>query len=456
MGGGLRERRDVKVEVFEVAFPRALTPVTREACRPPRARAGMSRSERASREPREPRAREPPARRAPARPKMRSVDDFSDEALLAELGDEGPAVSSDGETFESLEVLERRLRRELASMPDACDEEEALRREIETADDEPDEATALYLSLMQDERSVRARRRAEREAVADSIARSVAADTAASVEAMRAEAHAEKMEAVRLNRAGDKEGARAALRRATATQARADDAERSEMLNTKTTPTEPSVSMSSRESSEALARRAQAFRLEAVRLNRAGDREGARALLRRAKETRARADDAEPNPSKTPEYGDAVPSDDGALDGALDPRASAHLEALMASARAEMMRVASEDPDAFLNEERGGGSPEGDARLLSDALGADHDDAHFSGAYDGLAADGTLRDVDAGALALERCAELEEEILEMKKRALAAKRAGETDAARDFLKKAKALLEELRETRAFAEDEAGE
>ena len=64
--------------------------------------------------------------------------------------------------------------------------------------------------------------------------------------------------------------------------------------------------------------------------------------------------------------------------------------------------------------------------------------------------------MDAGALALERCAELEEEILEMKKRALAAKRAGETDAARDFLKKAKALLEELRETRAFAEDEAGE
>ena len=402
---------------------------------------------------------------------MRSVDDFSDEALLAALGDEGPAVSSDGETFESLESLERRLRRELASMPDACDEEEALRREIETADDEPDEATALYLSLLQDERSDRARRRAEREekAVADSIARSVAADTAASVEAMRAEAHAEKIKAVRLNRAGDKEGARAALRRAKATQARADEAEatararnsaaeRSEMLKTKTTLTEPSVPTSSRESSEALARRAQALRLEAVRLNRAGDREGAHALLRRAKETRvfSRADDSEPTEKTPSPHGDTVPSDDGALDGALDPRASAHLEALMASARAEMTRVASEDPDAFLNEERGGGSPEGDARLLSDALGADHDDAHFSGAYDGLAADGTLRDVDAGELALERCAELEEEILEMKKRALAAKRAGETDAARDFLKKAKALLEELRETRAFAEDEAGE
>jgi hypothetical protein len=179
-------------------------------------------------------------------------------------------------------------------------------------------------------------------------------------------------------------------------------------------------------------------------------------LLRRAKETRARADELEPAEKSRKESFDAVPSDDGAVDGALDPRASAHLEALMASARAEMTRVAEEDPDVFLNEERGEDSSEGDARLLSDALGADHDDAHFSGAYDGLAADGTLRDVDAGALALERCAELEEEILEMKKRALAAKRAGETDAARDFLKKAKALLEELRETRAFAEDEAGE
>jgi hypothetical protein len=391
---------------------------------------------------------------------MRSVDDFSDEALLAELGDEGPAsdegpaVPSDGETFESLEVLERRLRRELASMPDACDEEEALRREIETADDEPDEATALYLSLMQDERSDRARRRAEREAVADSIKRSVAADTATNVEAMRAEAHAEKMEAVRLNRAGDKEGARAALRRAKALQANADEAERPK---TKTTPTEPSILSSSRsESPDSLARQTQALRLEAVRLNRLGDREGARALLRRAKETRARADELEPAEKSRKESFDAVPSDDGAVDGALDPRASAHLEALMASARAEMTRVAEEDPDVFLNEERGEDSSEGDARLLSDALGADHDDAHFSGAYDGLAADGTLRDVDAGALALERCAELEEEILEMKKRALAAKRAGETDAARDFLKKAKALLEELRETRAFAEDEAGE
>ena len=363
----------------------------------------MSRAERASREPREPReprARDPPARRAAAR-----LNDFSDEALLAELGDagDGDGPASDGdETFESPDVLERRLRRELARMPDStpCDEEEAIRREIEATDDEPDEATALYLSLMQDERSDRARRRAEREAVADSIARSVAADTAERVAAMRAETHAEKMEAVRLNRAGDKEGARAALRRAKAAQARADEAERTDAAKT-----------SGHSSSE-----------------------------------RRTTDHDRDDPLGAP----------GVLKD-LDPRASAHLEALMASARSEMTRLArSEDPEP--GDESGVGAlssdESGDARLLSDALGADHDDAHFSGAYDGRAADGTTRDVDAGALALERCAELEGEIREIKKRASAASRAGETDAARAFLEAAEAMREELRETRAFAEDEA--
>ena len=371
----------------------------------------MSRAERASREPREPReprARDPPARRAAPR-----LKDFSDEALLAELGDAGPAsddgpASDGGETFESLDVLERRLRLELARMPDStpCDEEEAIRREIEATDDEPDEATALYLSLMQDERSLRARRRAEREAVADSIARSVAADTAERVAALRAETQSEKMEAVRLNRAGDKEGARAALRRAKAAQARADEAE-AEAVAAKTERSdrirEEVVSAirpghESPESPEALEQRVKALRLEAVRLNRAGDREGARAALRRAKAARASADEAErTNAAKTDESGDA--------------------------------------------------------RLLSDALGADHDDAHFSGAYDGRDADGTTRDVDAGALALERCAELEGEIREMEKRASAATRAGETSAARAFLEATEATREELRETRAFAEDE---
>ena len=370
----------------------------------------MSRAERASREPREPRelrARDPPARRAAPR-----LKDFSDEALLAELGDAGPAsddgpASDGGETFESLDVLERRLRLELARMPDStpCDEEEAIRREIEATDDEPDEATALYLSLMQDERSLRARRRAEREAVADSIARSVAADTAERVAALRAETQSEKMEAVRLNRAGDKEGARAALRRAKAAQARADEAE-AEAVAAKTERSDRireevvSAIRPGHESPEALEQRVKALKLEAVRLNRAGDREGARAALRRAKAARARADEAE---------------------------------------RTNAAKISSDES--------------GDARLLSDALGADHDDAHFSGAYDGRDADGATRDVDAGALALERCAELEGEIREMEKRASAATRAGETSAARAFLEATEATREELRETRAFAEDE---
>ena len=360
-------------------------------------------------------------------------------------------------------------------MPDStpCDEEEAIRREIEATDDEPDEATALYLSLMQDERSDRARRRAEREAVADSIARSVAADTAERVAAMRAETHAEKMEAVRLNRAGDKEGARAALRRAKAAQARADEAEANETLSAERSERIRDSGSAiqgheGHESPEKFEQRVKALRVEAVRLNRAGDREGARAALRRAKAAQARADEAERTDAaktsghssserRTTDHDRDDPLGAPGVLKDLDPRASAHLEALMASARSEMTRLArSEDPEP--GDESGVGAlssdESGDARLLSDALGADHDDAHFSGAYDGRAADGTTRDVDAGALALERCAELEGEIREIKKRASAASRAGETDAARAFLEAAEAVREELRETRAFAEDEA--
>ena len=126
----------------------------------------------------------------------------------------------------------------------------------------------------------------------------------------------------------------------------------------------------------------------------------------------------------------------------------------MASARSEMTRLArSEDPEAGDGGCAFSSDESGDARLLSDALGADHDDAHFSGAYDGRDADGATRDVDAEALALERCAELEGEIREMEKRASAATRAGETSAARAFLEATEATREELRETRAFAEDE---
>ena len=453
----------------------------------------MPHAERASREPREPReprARDLPASRAAARPKVRSVDDFSDEALLAELGevsgdDDGPA-SDGGETFESLEALERRLRRELAAMPDLtpCDEEAAIRREIEATDDEPDEATALYLSLMQDERSHRARRRAEREAIADSIARSVAADASAHVERLRAEAHAEKMEAVRLNRAGDKEGARAALRRAKAAAARAD--EETADANVAAADDEAEAHSSLRGSaesrgcsdrSETIARsvaadasahverlraEAHAEKMEAVRLNRAGDKEGARAALRRAKAAAARADDAETTERADAEISERSTTDRNrdAADRTRDPRAfRAHLEALMAAARAEMSRAgATEDPDAeeggVERDARGSGSPGGDARLSSDALGANRDGAHHTGAHDGLDADGTSRDVDAGALALERCAELEGEILELRRRASAAKRAGDSVTAREFLKAALAAREELRETRAFAEDEA--
>ena len=69
-------------------------------------------------------ADEPP--RVRPKPRHGGVDSFDDAALLAELGDEG---ADDGE--ETHEELERRLRREIAAMPDTMAlEEAALMRDL--------------------------------------------------------------------------------------------------------------------------------------------------------------------------------------------------------------------------------------------------------------------------------------------------------------------------------------
>ena len=113
-----------------------------------------------------------------------------------------------------MEALERRLRGELATMADGMAEDEAaLRRDLDAMGDEEDEADVLMREILAEER-------AERDAVAASVAASIAADA----EALRAECHAMKLEAVRLKRAGDMDGAREALRRAKALAARAEAA----------------------------------------------------------------------------------------------------------------------------------------------------------------------------------------------------------------------------------------
>ena len=188
--------------------------------------------------------RERPAR-APIRPRPRpagkpGLDAFTDEALLAELSDDDDAASSsDVPPEESMDALERRLRRELATMRDeSAAEEEALLREIEATREEPDEADALMAQILAEER-------AERAAVASSVAASVASDVAR----LREECHAAKMEAVRLKRAGDMDGAREALRRskALAADAAAADAAAADAAADAATPRrEPTVAGSAK------------------------------------------------------------------------------------------------------------------------------------------------------------------------------------------------------------------
>ena len=193
--------------------------------------------------------------------------------MLAELSDDDDAASSsDVPPEESMDALERRLRRELATMRDeSAAEEEALLREIEATREEPDEADALMAQILAEER-------AERAAVASSVAASVASDVAR----LREECHAAKMEAVRLKRAGDMDGAREALRRSKALAARA--AARGPPPRTaaagRRDESQPSPGA---RNPEALEEAIRAAKLEAVTRKRAGDVESARAALREAK-----------------------------------------------------------------------------------------------------------------------------------------------------------------------------
>ena len=136
-----------------------------------------------------------------------------------------------------MDALERRLRRELATMRDeSAAEEEALLREIEATREEPDEADALIMA------QILAEERAERAAVASSVAASVASDVAR----LREECHAAKMEAVRLKRAGDMDGAREALRRSKALAADAAAADAAARTPPRTPRREPTVAGSAK------------------------------------------------------------------------------------------------------------------------------------------------------------------------------------------------------------------
>ena len=427
----------------------------------------------------------PRPRREPAPP--RAVAD--DEALLAELGgsdaEEPDAGEPDAE--ESMEALERRLRGELATMADGMAEDEAaLRRDLDAMGDEEDEADVLMREILAEER-------AERDAVAASVAASIAADA----EALRAECHAMKLEAVRLKRAGDMDGAREALRRAKALAARAEAAEaeaaraadRGESPGAAGAPLGASLGASSLGASlAALEEAVKAAKLDAIAKKRSGDMAGARASLRRSKELQAtldrRREEATQEESGRPRDLSVEASSNTPEKNTREPGAAANAGS-RSNHRTESSRNASsatradlqpppEDLDAMLAAARsaaagdsaGESEGEGEATLAA-ASGNDDDDAnedaellrrelggdalgetHFGDAYDGLDASGAARDVDEGALARARAAELDAEAKEAKARAVRLRREGDAEGAREALREAKRTQAELERVKA--------
>jgi hypothetical protein len=161
------------------------------------------------------------------------VESFDDAALLAELGDEGGEGADGSDAEETHEELERRLRREIAAMPDTMAlEEAALMRDLASMKEEPDEGDVLMAQLLAEEEAERRAREARKASASASASSASSAPTAvipdaAEIAAMRDACLQEKREAVRLKRAGDIDGAKEALRRAKAISARADEAEAS-------------------------------------------------------------------------------------------------------------------------------------------------------------------------------------------------------------------------------------
>ena len=426
----------------------------------------------------------PRPRREPAPP--RAVAD--DEALLAELGGSDAEEPNAGEpdAEESMEALERRLRGELATMADGMAEDEAaLRRDLDAMGDEEDEADVLMREILAEER-------AERDAVAASVAASIAADA----EALRAECHAMKLEAVRLKRAGDMDGAREALRRAKALAARAEaaEAEAARAADRGESPGAAGGALGAASfgasslgaSLAALEEAVKAAKLDAIAKKRSGDMAGARASLRRSKELQATLDRRreEATGEATAGYAGRPRGHFVEASSASEPRgrvvekprepgaanAGSCSNHRTASRNASVVNEGvTEDVDATLaaalsamaNFDAGdtvgeGEAPEAaetldaeDAELLRRELGGDAlGETHFGDAYDGLDASGAARDVDEGALARARAAELDAEAKEAKARAVRLRREGDAEGAREALREAKRTQAEIERVKA--------
>ena len=404
-------------------------------------------------------AGEPPRNRRP-KPRHGGVESFDDAALLAELGDEGgPDEGADGsDAEETHEELERRLRREIAAMPDTMAlEEAALMRDLASMKEEPDEGDVLMAQLLAEEEAERRAREARKASASASASSASSAPTAvipdaAEIAAMRDACLQEKREAVRLKRAGDIDGAKEALRRAKAIAARADEAEAS-ATNAPPAREIAGDAGDATESVETLTRAVDAARREAVAHKRAGDMVSARAALTKSKELRVRLDaavaalEASRNTERDTGHAKDTPKTDD-------------VDTMIAEAIGTVVKIISDDPDSKVTARRkkpqkdeGDSEPGGDHddddddddALLRRELGDDYEAhrEHWGGDYHEPEPESETELVAA------RVAELENLVDAEKRTALARKRAGDHEGARSALRAMKAAQAELADASAM-------
>lgn len=396
------------------------------------------------------------------RPKPRGgVESFDEAALLAELEDDQEGTQH-AEREETHEELERRLMREIAAMPDQMAlEEAALMRDLASMREEPDEGDVLMAALLAEEEAERRAKEAKagtRTSAPASAALKV--PDASEIAALRDACLQEKREAVRLKRAGDIDGAKAALRRAKDIAARADAAEATQPAARASTPN--AASTSSAETIEELTRAVDAARREAVARKRAGDMAAARAALTESKELRAKleaavaAAEAAKNADSAPTEPDSAPPEPPPTD----------VDAMIAEAIGTVVKIISDDPDSKVtarkkklnrddddeapdrlgresDEDEGG--DEGDDALLRRELGDDYEAQreHWGGDYR------HPEPTSERELIASRVEELERLVDSEKRTALARKRGGDHEGARNALRAMKAAQAELADASAM-------
>lgn len=397
------------------------------------------------------------------RPKPRGgVESFDEAALLAELEDDQEGTQH-AEREETHEELERRLMREIAAMPDQMAlEEAALMRDLASMREEPDEGDVLMAALLAEEEAERRAKEAKaRTRTSAPASAALKVPDASEIAALRDACLQEKREAVRLKRAGDIDGAKAALRRAKDIAARADAAEATQPAARASTPN--AASTSSAETIEELTRAVDAARREAVARKRAGDMAAARAALTESKELRAKleaavaAAEAAKNADSAPTEPDSAPPEPPPTD----------VDAMIAEAIGTVVKIISDDPDSKVTARKkklnrddddeeapdrlGGesdedeGGDEGDDALLRRELGDDYEAQreHWGGDYR------HPEPTSERELIASRVEELERLVDSEKRTALARKRGGDHEGARNALRAMKAAQAELADASAM-------